>query len=211
VLSTINQPTVQSELPVRSWLLPYDRRVISTPLDEATVCVQLNAYLERLYAMPRPSLFSSAVRYEGALERDTLRLDGPIGNRRFRLDTRGNVRTAPDGTAIELTLRLSRVHMLAMLGQLVFLWTVPLIIGFPLVMVLLLSGFAYVATMLSFWYETGQIVRQLLVAVGPQPQGGEQGMIVPDGIGWRCGSCGGYVREDATFCKHCKQPFTARM
>jgi hypothetical protein len=26
---------------------------------------------------------------------------------------------------------------------------------------------------------------------------------------WTCSSCGGYVRHDATFCKHCKLPFHA--
>jgi hypothetical protein len=208
VYSSTHQPTVESQLPLRSWLLPYDRRTIVTPLDQAAVRAQLTAYLDRLSAAPTPGLFSYKVRYQGILVGDTLTLSGPIGGRRFRLETRGLVHSAPGGTAIELTLQLSTLHRLITVGQLAILWAWALIVGFPLVLILFLSGFGYVVTILSFRYEAAQIVGQLLSAARPQPQPGEQGAIVADNVGWRCGACGGYVREDATFCKHCKQPFT---
>jgi hypothetical protein len=37
----------------------------------------------------------------------------------------------------------------------------------------------------------------------------QQATIVPDGAGFRCSSCGGGVRRDATSCKHCGLPFAA--
>jgi len=208
VFSSMHQPTVESQLPLRSWLLPYDRRTIVTPLDQATVRAQLTTYLDRLRAAPAPGLFSNAVRYQGTLVDDMLALSGPIGGRRFRLETRGLIHSGPGDTAIELTLQLSTLHGLITIGQLAFLWTWALIVGFPLAMILFLSGFGYIATILSFRYEAAQIVRQLISAARPQPQPGERSAIVFDNIGWRCGACGGYVREDASFCKHCKQPFT---
>jgi hypothetical protein len=205
----MHQPTVESELPLRSWLLPYDRRTIVTPLDETAVRAQLTAYLDRMQAMPSRGLFSYEVRYQGTLVGDTLALSGPIGTRRFRLETRGIIRTAPGGTAFELTLRLPRTLILMVLAQLAFVALGMQILGFPLVMILFMSGVVYSMTILQFRSEVAHILRQMLSAVDPQRQPGEQGAIVPDGKGWRCGACGGYVREDASFCKHCKQPFNA--
>jgi hypothetical protein len=37
-----------------------------------------------------------------------------------------------------------------------------------------------------------------------------QATIIPDGNGWRCSACQGYVRQDASSCKHCKQMLTSR-
>jgi hypothetical protein len=85
--------------------------------------------------MPLPSLFSYDVRYKGAHVGDMLTLDGPIGNRRFRLDTRGAIRSTSSGTAIELTLRLSNTHELVLIVQLAFVCIFMLIVGFPPVMV----------------------------------------------------------------------------
>lgn len=30
--------------------------------------------------------------------------------------------------------------------------------------------------------------------------------LISDGRGWQCSACHGYLRPDATFCKHCKKP-----
>lgn len=35
--------------------------------------------------------------------------------------------------------------------------------------------------------------------------------IIPDTRGWRCSACQGYVRQDATTCKHCHQPLTNQL
>jgi hypothetical protein len=209
VFSTMHQPTVESELPLRSWLLPYDRRTIVTPLDETAVRAQLTAYLDRLHALRNHSRFSGDLRrYKGTLVGDTLSLSGSSKDRGgVLLYTRGVIRTASDGTAIELTLCLSRAHNVMLLGWLAFVWSVGLIIGYPLVLLLLGSGVVHFIFVQSFRSEVAYIVRQLLAVVGPQRQPGELVTIVPDRIGWRCGACGGYVREDASFCKHCKQSF----
>lgn len=207
MFSTTRQPTVESKRPVFYKLLPYDQRTIITPLDEATVRAQVAAHIAQLNSAPLPKLFSYGVRFEGSVAGDSFVLSGPIGNRRFRLETRGTIWPALDGTAVELTLRLSAIHQMAVIFQFVMIWIWALLVGFPLIMVLFLSGFLYVVTVLSFRFEAARLVRQLGFAVGPQPEPSERSVIVPDSIGWRCGACGGYIREDASFCKHCKQRF----
>ncbi len=202
-----SHPLVYSTQPLLSWLIPYDHRVIVSPLDQATVGAQLAATIERLNAAPAPGWFSSDARYEGQFAGDSFTLNGPIANRRFRLHTRGVLRIDPAGTRIDLTLRLATAYLLLALGQVAFLWAWALIVHFPLVLVLFLNSFLYIATTLTVKYEASQIVQRLLQAAGPPPEPEAHSAIVSDGSGWRCGACGGYVRRDATFCKHCKQPF----
>lgn len=198
---------VYSLRPVLSWLTPYDRRVIKTPLAIDTVRTQLAAEFEQLNTPLKRSFFSMAARYEGQIELDRLSLRGPLGTRRFILMTRGTLQSDPTGTRLDLTLRLSTGHALLMVLQHAFLWGWVLLVGFPVALVLPVSVFLYIVTMFSCHYEASQIVAMLLRAAGPPPTTEAPGTIVPDGVGWRCGSCGGYVRQDATFCKHCKRPF----
>jgi hypothetical protein len=194
--------------PILSWLTPYDRRVIQTSLAIDTVRAQLAAAFEQLSTPPRRSFFSTAARYEGHIELDRLTLRGPYGNRRFCLLTRGILQSDPTGSRIDLTLRLSTGHALLAVLQQAFLWGWVLLVGFPALLALPISMFLYLATMFSCRSEASQIVAMLLRAAGPPPTAEAQGAIIPDGVGWRCGSCGGYVRQDATFCKHCKRPFS---
>jgi hypothetical protein len=200
-------PTIHSAHPAISWLIPYDRRIIITPLDEGTVREQIAQLVERLNTAPAPGWLSSDARYEGAIAGNTFTISGPIANRRYRLTTRGSIRLHPGGTAIDVTLHLATSHLLATLGQAAFLWGWALIVHFPIVMVLFLTCIMYVLTTALVKSEAAQIVRKLVAASGPQPAPDTRGSIVPDGVGWRCAACGGYVRQDATFCKHCKQRF----
>jgi len=200
-------PTVRSAIPAVGWLIPYDRRVIITPLDEAIVREQIAQLVERLNSAPAPGWLSGGARYEGTIVGNTFTITGPIANRRYRLTTRGSIRLHPGGTAIDITLRLATSHLLATLGQLAFLWGWALIVHFPIVMVLFLTCMMYVLSTALVKSEARQIVRQLVAASGSQPAPNTRGSIVPDGVGWRCAACGGYVRQDATFCKHCKQRF----
>jgi hypothetical protein len=207
MLTSSPHPTVRPALPVVGWLVPYDRRVIVSPLAEATVRSQLAALVERLNAAPKPGWFSSDARYQGALDGDTITISGPIANRRFRLAACGVVRLDPAGTAIDVALRLSTMHLLITFGQLALLWAWVLIAGFPPVMALFMTCFFYAIVTFNVKYEAGQIIQKLLVAAGPPPAPEAQGAIVPDGVGWRCAACGGHVRRDATLCKHCKRVF----
>jgi len=200
-------PTIHSALPVVSWLIPYNRRIIITPLDEATVREQIAQLVERLKTAPAPGWLSSDARYEGAIAGNTFTISGPIANRRYRLATRGSIRLDLGGTAIDVTLRLATSHLLLTLGQLAFLWGWALIVHFPLVMVLFLTCVMYVLSTALVKSEAAQILRQLVAASGPPPAPDTRSSIVPDSVGWRCAACGGYVRQDATFCKHCKQRF----
>lgn len=206
-MTSLPPPTAYSTRPIASWLVPYDQQVIDTPLAPDAVRAQLAATFEELNTPPKQSIFSTAARYEGHIEQDHLTVSGPHANRRFCLLTRGFIQSDPAGTRIALTLRLSTGYTLLTVLQLAFLWGWALAVGFPAALALPMSVFLYVATTLMCRYEASQIVAMLLRAAGPPPSAEAQGAIVPDGVGWRCGSCGGYVRQDATFCKHCKRPF----
>jgi len=207
-MTSLPPPTAYSTRPMTSWLAPYDQRVIQTPLAPDAVRAQLAAAFEQLNTAPKRSIFATVARYEGHIEQDRLTMSGPHANRRFSLLTRGLVQSDPAGTRIELTLRLSTGHALLAVLQHALLWGWVLAVGFPAALALPMSVFLYIATTLSCHYESSQIVAMLLRAAGPPPSAEAQGAIIPDGAGWRCGSCSGYVRQDATFCKHCKQPFT---
>jgi hypothetical protein len=202
------QARATSLRPVLAWFVPYERRVIHTPLAIETVRVQLAAAIEQLTMPSRRSFFSTAARYEGEIEQDRLTLSGPHANRRFSLRTHGILQSDLTGTQIDLTLQLSTGHALLVVLQHAFLWGWVLLVGFPVVLALPMSVLIYIITMFSCHSEARQIVGILLRAAGPPPAAEAQGAIVPDGVGWRCGSCGGYVRQDATFCKHCKRPFS---
>jgi hypothetical protein len=206
-MTSLIHPTIQTSHSPWSWLIPYDRRTLVSPLPEATVHAQLAAEIERLNNAPKPGWLSSDARYEGTIDGDSFTFSGPLAQRRYSLETHGTIGLDPAGTRIDLALRLSNKHGLFALVQLAVLWAWALAIGFPVVLVLFLSGFLYVGTVLSAKYEASQIVRLVAQAAGPKPSPEATGAIVPDGVGWRCGACGGYVRRDARFCKHCKRPF----
>jgi len=203
------RPTARRALPLLAWLIPYDHCVISSPLEEGIVRSQLAAQLERLGNVASSGWFSTDARYEGRIDGNTLIIDGPIANRRFRLTARGDIRIAPAGTTIDVTFRLATTHLLFTLGQVAFLWIWALVVHFPIFLVLFLTSFLYIATTLMVKYEAAQIVQHLLQNADPVPSPEARGAIVADGAGWRCAACGGYVRRDAIFCKHCKQPFTS--
>jgi hypothetical protein len=200
-------PTVRSALPAIAFLIPYERRVITTPLDEAIVRQQLATLFEQLNVVPAPSWFSVAVRYECTIAGDTFTIIGPIANRRYRLLTRGSIRLDPSGTAIDVTLRLTPSNLLLAIGWIALLWLGALVIHFPLVLVLFLTCAMYVMSTAMVKYEAWNIIQRLVTASAPAPASVAQAAIVADGAGWRCAACGGYVRQDATFCKHCKQAF----
>jgi len=199
---------VYSLRPILSWLAPYDQRVIQTPLAIDTVRAQLTAAIEQLNALPTRSFFSRTARYDGYIEQDRLTVIGPYAYRRFKLLTRGTLQSEPTGTRIELILRLSTGHGLLVALQYAILWSWVVLVGYPAALALPLCVILYIVTTFSCHSEASQIVGILLRAAGPQLSARSQGTIIPDGVGWRCGSCGGYVRQDATFCKHCKRPFS---
>jgi hypothetical protein len=63
--------------------------------------------------------------------------------------------------------------------------------------------------------DQGYLLREQIVtlegipAAAIQTAPDRQATIIADGNGWCCSACQGYVRQDATICKHCKQPLTS--